>query len=163
MSEVLSAIIFILPAYVANASPVISKGRRAIDLNKTFLNGRPLLGKNKTVEGFTFGLVTGSLVGLLIGRPVEGFLLAMGALLGDLWGSFVKRRLGLEPGAPLPLIDQLSFLYGGFLLFMVGQAFMLTVERLTWITVVILTIITPILHLLSNVVAYFMGLKGRPW
>ena len=44
------------------------------------------------------------------------FILAIGSLLGDLGGAFIKRRLGMERGAKAPILDQYNFIAGAMLL-----------------------------------------------
>ncbi|MEM2250762.1 MAG: CDP-2,3-bis-(O-geranylgeranyl)-sn-glycerol synthase [Candidatus Hadarchaeales archaeon] len=117
LSLVGEALWFILPAYFANASPVIFGGGRPIDGGRKFRDGRPIFGPGKTVRGFLGGLSVGTIIGgfqTLTTNDLEllplAFLLSLGALCGDLFGSFVKRRLGFERGRPFPLLDQLGFL-----------------------------------------------------
>lgn len=42
-------------------------------------------------------------------------MLSLGALIGDLTESFIKRRIGFPPGASLPVADQLDFVAGALL------------------------------------------------
>ncbi|MCJ7560183.1 CDP-archaeol synthase, partial [Candidatus Bathyarchaeota archaeon] len=62
---IVEALKFIFPAYCANAAPVIAGGGRPMDFGKTFFDGKPIFGKNKTFKGFFFGLVIGVAVGLV--------------------------------------------------------------------------------------------------
>lgn len=157
----IDALKFIFPAYCANAIPVVTGGGYPIDFGKNFLDRRPIFGKNKTFQGFFYGLVVGTAVGLaesiVFGYPLLfGLMLSLGALLGDLAGAFVKRRLGLKPGDMLPIIDQVDFTVGAILL-----SFFILNLSLELILVVL--IITPPIHLLTNFVAYKLGLKTNPW
>jgi CDP-2,3-bis-(O-geranylgeranyl)-sn-glycerol synthase len=172
-----SSLWFILPAYAANMTPVVAGGGRTLDGGRRFLDGRPLLGPGKTVRGFVFGVLAGSCLGLvqallhplldprvplLLGGPLEtaagGFLLSLGAMLGDLTGSFLKRRMGVGRGEPFPLLDQLDFVAGALLL-----SLPLVLPRLTWGVLAVLLLLTPPLHLLTNYAGYRMGLKSRPY
>ena len=160
---IIEALKFIFPAYCANAIPVIAGGGYPIDFGKKFFDGRPVLGKNKTFQGFFSGLVVGTAIGLietmLFGYPVFfGLVVSLGALLGDLAGAFVKRRLGLTPGDLLPVIDQVDFIIGAILfsLFFLFQI-------LSWELVIAMVIVTPPIHLLTNFAAYKLGLKNNPW
>jgi CDP-2,3-bis-(O-geranylgeranyl)-sn-glycerol synthase len=157
------AVWFILPAYVANASPVVLGGGRPIDGGRRLADGRPIFGSGKTIRGFLGGLLAGTAVGgiqaAVSGSVIllfAGFLLSLGALFGDLLGSFIKRRMGLERGKSAPLLDQL-----GFLLFAV--LFALPVRTPSLQIFLILLAITPAVHLAANCLAYIAGLKEKPY
>jgi CDP-2,3-bis-(O-geranylgeranyl)-sn-glycerol synthase len=158
---IIEALKFIFPAYCANAMPVITGGGYPIDFGKNFFDGKPILGKNKTFQGFFSGLIIGTIVGLVesafFGYPLLfGLLLSLGALFGDLAGAFVKRRLRLAPGELLPVIDQIDFTIGAIL-------FSLPLQILSWELILAVLIITPPIHLLTNFTAYKLGLKNNPW
>jgi len=85
-----------------------------------------------------------------------GFLLSSGALFGDMIGSFIKRRLGIERGKPAPLLDQLDFVIFAIL-------FAYPFAPITLDMVVIILIITPVIHLSGNIVAYLLGIKSIWW
>jgi len=83
-------------------------------------------------------------------------------MLGDLLGSFIKRRVGLKRGAPLPLVDQLDFVCGAWLLlFLLARDWFIEAFSLDVIIAVI--ILTPLLHLLTNYVGFKIGRKRVPW
>jgi CDP-2,3-bis-(O-geranylgeranyl)-sn-glycerol synthase len=160
---IIEALKFIFPAYCANAIPVITGGGYPIDFGKKFLDGKPILGKNKTFQGFFSGLIIGTAVGLaesaFFGYPLLfGLLLSLGALLGDLVGAFVKRRLGIAPGKLLPVIDQIDFIIGAILF-----SLPLSLQILSWELILAVLIITAPIHLLTNFAAYKLGLKDNPW
>lgn len=163
--DIAYALYFIFPAYCANAAPVIFGGGRPIDADRTFIDGKPILGSHKTVRGFFSGLIVGTLVGfvqntvypLYQSNPLLGFALSLGALIGDLFDSFIKRRLGFTPGASFPILDQLDFIVGALL-------FSLMVPPLPPLNLIlIIIIITPPIHLLTNVLAFLFGFKSTPW
>lgn len=160
---IVEALKFIFPAYCANAVPVLAGGGLPIDFGRVFLDGKPIFGKNKTFRGFFFGLAVGTGVGLLetvvFNYPVLiGLFLSLGALLGDLTGAFVKRRLGIAPGGLLPVIDQVDFVVGAVLL-----SLPVATSILSWELIVAVLLITPPSHLLTNFAAYKLGLKNNPW
>lgn len=86
----------------------------------------------------------------------HGFLLSFGALIGDLIGSFIKRRLNLERGQPAPPLDQLDFILGALVF-----SFIVFIPPLE--IIIVLVILTPIIHLTANVIGYKLGLKKEPW
>jgi CDP-2,3-bis-(O-geranylgeranyl)-sn-glycerol synthase len=160
---IVEALKFIFPAYCANAIPVVAGGGFPIDFGHLFLDGKPIFGKNKTFRGFFAGLALGTVVGLaeslFFGYPIIfGFLLSLGALFGDLAGAFVKRRLGFSPGELLPVVDQVDFILGALVFSLLVQ-----LQVFSWEFVVAVLIITPPIHLLTNFLAYKLGLKSNPW
>ena len=158
---VVESLKLIFPAYCANAAPVLAGGGLPMDFGKNFVDGRRVFGKNKTFRGFFFGLAIGILVGLvevfLFGYPALFVVLSpLGALLGDLTGAFLKRRLNIPPGGLLPLVDQVDFAVGAIL-------FSLPLGIVTWELAVAMLLITPPIHLLTNYAAYKLKLKSNPW
>jgi CDP-2,3-bis-(O-geranylgeranyl)-sn-glycerol synthase len=159
-----SAIWFILPAYVANATPVALGGGAPIDGGRKFMDGRPIFGPGKTVRGFLTGLFAGAVLGFLQGAAVgqihayflRGFLLALGALVGDLFGSFIKRRVNIARGEAAPVLDQLGFV-------VVAMLFASLIFTPTWEVILAIIIITPPIHLGTNFIGFKLGLKTRPY
>ncbi|MDE1825040.1 MAG: CDP-2,3-bis-(O-geranylgeranyl)-sn-glycerol synthase [Candidatus Micrarchaeota archaeon] len=160
-SIVVYPILYILPAYVANGAPVLFGGGRAIDAGRK-LWGNPIFGKNKTVRGLLTGILAGSLVGLAE-SPVfpymilVGIVLSLGTHIGDLLGSFIKRRLGQGPGQSSQIMDQYLFVIFALLL-----AYPLA-HTPSLYGVVFILVITGALHLFTNIAAHRMRLKAVPW
>ncbi|MEM0233095.1 MAG: CDP-2,3-bis-(O-geranylgeranyl)-sn-glycerol synthase [Candidatus Nezhaarchaeales archaeon] len=157
---VASSIVFVLPAYIANMTPLIvarliSK-RRPMDLGRYWIDGRRILGDSKSIEGFISGVLSGFLVGLFLNDVLRGFLMGLGAMTGDALGSFIKRRLGMAQGESALLLDQYLFVLVA-LLFCYSSGYMLTLDQL-----VVILVATPILHISSNYVAYLLGIKQKP-
>jgi len=150
------ALYYILPAYVANAMPTLFGGKTLIDLDRRFIDGRPIFGEHKTIRGFIIGLVAGVAVAFVQGSLIIGSVLTLGALLGDLGGAFIKRRLNFSPGQPFPILDQLDFIAGAFLLVSLVSAPSLE-------TIFFITVLTPFLHILTNTCAYLLRIKDVPW
>ena len=157
------ALLFIGPSYVANAAPLLLGGGRPVDGGHHFFDDAPIFGSHKTVRGLFAGIIAGSVVGLLesvwLMDPVVavgGFMIALGAVLGDLAGAFVKRRLKIEPGKPLPIMDQLDFVLGGLAL---GLLFI----PLNWLSILVVVLITPPIHIGTNYGAYRLGIKKDHW
>ena len=158
---IVEALKFIFPAYCANATPVLAGGGTRMDFGKNFYDGKRIFGNNKTFRGFFFGLTIGIMVGLiecwLFGFPILfSVLTPLGALLGDLTGAFLKRRLGIAPGGLLPIVDQVDFVIGAVL-------FSLPLALISWELAVTVLLITPPIHLFTNFMAYKMKLKRNPW
>ena len=156
-----SALLFIGPAYFANAGPLVFGGGAAIDGDRRLADGQPIFGPHKTVRGVVAGIVTGTLVGLaesLVDPRLAfaGFMIALGAVLGDLFGAFVKRRLRVAPGRSFPILDQLDFILGSVLL---GYPFF----QIGLVSILLVVFVTPPVHLATNYGAYLLGLKKTRW
>ncbi|MBN2101724.1 MAG: CDP-2,3-bis-(O-geranylgeranyl)-sn-glycerol synthase [Candidatus Aenigmarchaeota archaeon] len=172
----IEAIWFILPAYAANGFAPLFKGKVPIDGGRRLKDGKRIFGDGKTVKGFIGGCVMALVVGLIqmlitpyipwdmspvvlriiYMTPVLGFLLGFGALAGDMVGSFVKRRMDLKRGEPAPLLDQVDFLVGAlFFTFLIADI------KAEW--AIVLLIVTPLFHLLANVIGYLIKIKKEPY
>jgi len=156
-------LLFILPAYIANSTPVIFGGGTPMDFGKNAWDGRRCLGDGKTWRGFIAGIAFGTLTGIAEASLLQddsfillGFLLSYGALTGDLVGSFLKRRLGMERGQPTFIIDQLPFL-----VFALAMAY--PVRFPGWAESAFLAVLTYFLHVSTNYLANKVGLKKVPW
>jgi CDP-2,3-bis-(O-geranylgeranyl)-sn-glycerol synthase len=156
-----TALLFIGPSYVANAAPLVFGGGTPLDRGRNLMDGRPIFGSHKTVRGVFAGIIAGSLLGLAE-SPVDprlaiaGFAMGLGAVLGDLLGAFVKRRLSIEPGRAFPVVDQLDFVLGGLVL---SYPFF----PMSLFSILIVVLVTPPIHLGTNLGAYLLGLKKTYW
>lgn len=135
-----------------------------MDFGRNFVDGKRIFGDNKTFRGFFFGWGVGFGVGLVEGL-VFGFqnypvlfalLIPFGALLGDLTGAFIKRRIGIKPGGLLPIVDQIDFVVG-------AVVFSIPLALISWEVVATVLLITPPIHLFTNFLAYKIKLKKNPW
>jgi CDP-2,3-bis-(O-geranylgeranyl)-sn-glycerol synthase len=80
---------------------------RPLDGGRVWVDGRPLLGPSKTWRGLGVALAGTTLAGLALGLHwTLGLKVALGAMVGDLMVSFLKRRRGHRPSASVPLLDQ---------------------------------------------------------
>ncbi len=158
---ILYPLIYIFPAYVANGAPVIFGGGTPIDLGKKF-RGKPILGKHKTIRGFVFGMLSGTLIGALFSLAlpfmfVIGIVLSFGTLFGDMFGSFIKRQMGHKEGKDIFLMDQYLFLIFA-LLFAFPLGNFPSIYGLIFIF-----ILTGVLHKFTNKIAHKAKLKEVPW
>ncbi|MEK6919778.1 MAG: CDP-2,3-bis-(O-geranylgeranyl)-sn-glycerol synthase [Thermoproteota archaeon] len=161
MSTISEALLFIGPSYVANAAPLLFGGGTPLDGGRNFIDGKRIFGYHKTVRGFFAGVIAGTIMGvaeslvdsnLLLG----GFMIALGAVLGDLLGAFVKRRLNMKPGSPFPVLDQLDFVLCGLIL---GSL----IFPMSWAAILLVVLVTPPIHLGTNFGAYLLGIKKTYW
>ncbi|MFX1388808.1 MAG: CDP-archaeol synthase [Promethearchaeota archaeon] len=205
------SLLTIVPAYISNASMVITGGGKPIDGGKFCRDGRRILGDHKTWNGLKGPLYIGIpisfaifLIFFILWNPIREVILvaslqgqyslytnigifqyyfiggefpinfvilivrvilaSYGAVIGDLIGSFLKRRFDIKSGAPFWIVDQLDFALvallflsiPGFIspnLFLVPDIFIVT----------FLIILTPAVSIIANTVAFIIGLKDVPW
>lgn len=178
VSTLATALWAMLPAYLPNNVAVLAGGGRPIDGGRRMGENR-VLGDGKTWRGTAVGTLAGTALALalnVVHDAVAGALsvslpffplrvgvaLAFGAMLGDIGASFVKRRTGSDRGAAFPGLDQLDFVVGALVTTAVvapdwfGTTFTLPV-------LVAVLVATPVLHVVTNVGAYLLGLKDEPW
>lgn len=102
-------------------------------------------------------------LGILI-LIIRIILVSFGASLGDLFGSFLKRRFSIESGRPFWVVDQLDFALFSILLSNVPSIFFPELFFAPDINIFIfLIILTPAVSIIANTVAYAIGLKDVPW
>ena len=186
------ALWFFLPAFVANPSAVLWGGGTPMDFGRTLGDGERLFGDGKTWRGLIGGTLSGAILGLLLYLPfglvapgsswsfgapqteagaaaatafIASAALALGALLGDLAGAFLKRRMHKPRGAKAPGLDQYDFVAGGLLLSLLVAGW--SVPRFFsgdgGYGLLAIILITPALHRGVNIVGYRMGKKHEPW
>jgi CDP-2,3-bis-(O-geranylgeranyl)-sn-glycerol synthase len=152
-----------LPAYAANMTPPFV--RYWTGWNPPI--ARRLLGAHKTVLGFAAGVGSAVVVawlqsriawdGALVDPDVSlGLRLGLGAMAGDSGKSFVKRRVGIAPGARWFPFDQLDFAIG---------ALVLTWSRasLSWSDAVAILLVTAAGHIVVNHLGYWLGIRDTKW
>jgi CDP-2,3-bis-(O-geranylgeranyl)-sn-glycerol synthase len=177
------AIYFMLPAYLSNVSALVFGGGAPIDGGRKLKDGNRLFGNGKTWKGLIIGTLVGTVIGIIQGLgsiyiiqafdtysplatyyylilpndalqgAVFGFCLGAGALIGDICGSFIKRRLNLERGKPAPLLDQLDFVIGALVLASI-------VFVIPFNLILLIIVLTIFLHIGTNIIAYLLGLKN---
>jgi CDP-diglyceride synthetase len=107
----------ILPLLVlltlANGAPIVAKKifgprfARPLDAGLIFFDGRPLFGHSKTIRGILASIFITTVSAPLIGMGlVIGAIVASAAMAGDLFSSFVKRRLNFPPSSRAFGLDQ---------------------------------------------------------
>jgi len=166
-----------LPAYFANMAPVmvrrISLFAFPIDFNKK-INNKPILGGHKTFRGLVFGIIFAVAVAYIqfllysngffknisfIGYeswPLFGLLMGFGALTGDLIKSFFKRRLGIRPGARFIPFDQTDFVVGALV-------FIMPVFSLTLKIFIVSLLLSFVLHIIVNHIAFYLRIRNEKW
>jgi CDP-2,3-bis-(O-geranylgeranyl)-sn-glycerol synthase len=99
---------------LANGTPIVAKKIfgprfvRPLDGGIIFFDGRSLFGHSKTVRGITASILITTASAPLIGLDLAiGAIAASAAMAGDLFSSFVKRRLNFPPSSQALGLDQL--------------------------------------------------------
>jgi len=111
-------LLHILPLLVlltlANGTPIVAKKifgprfARPLDAGFIFFDGRPLFGHSKTIRGILASIFITTVSAPLIGIGLTiGAIVASAAMAGDLFSSFVKRRLNFPPSGRALGLDQL--------------------------------------------------------
>ena len=153
---IINTIWLYLPAYFANAAPVALGGGPPLDGGEKWLDGKPFLGGHKTLRGCIVGVVMGLLIGVLQGSFYAGLTQGLGAILGDLVSSFLKRRWDFAPGEGFPLLDQLDFIVAAIIL---SQPY----TRASLQEMLIILVVTVPIHYLMNYAAWLLKMKENPW
>jgi CDP-2,3-bis-(O-geranylgeranyl)-sn-glycerol synthase len=98
---------------LANGMPIIAKdivGDRfaaPIDGGAKFIDGHPLFGSSKTVRGLVVSILLTSTSASLVGLSWKIVaLVASVAMAGDLFSSFLKRRMNVPAGGKATGLDQ---------------------------------------------------------
>ena len=97
----------------ANGTPIVAKkifgSRFALPLDDgiIFFDGRPGFGASKTMRGIVVSILITSAIAPFIGLDLTiGAIVASSAMAGDLFSSFVKRRLNFPPSSQALGLDQ---------------------------------------------------------
>ena len=180
---IIQALWLVLPAYIANASALLVGGGTPIDFGKNWRDGRRILGDGKTWWGLFSGAFLGitagfafSIVAIYANQSEFSFLgisdfgryplmipiiasICFGALLGDIFESFFKRRFGKKRGEDWIPFDQIDLIAGVlFLSFIIAGLLQITgvtsynwfFESFTIWHILVLLVLTPFFHLFSN-------------
>ncbi|WP_074817585.1 MULTISPECIES: CDP-archaeol synthase [Bradyrhizobium] len=98
---------------LANGTPIVAKkifGPRfpfPLDAGTILFDGRPLFGPSKTIRGILISVLITTASAPLIGLDLTiGAIVAGAAMAGDLFSSFVKRRLNYPPSSQALGLDQ---------------------------------------------------------
>ena len=182
---IIQALWLVIPAYIANACALLVGGGTPIDFGKKWKDGRRIFGDGKTWRGLISGAFLGitggfalTVVAIYISDSEFAFLglndfgrfplmipiissICFGALLGDIFESFFKRRLGKERGENWIPFDQLDFILGVlFFSFIISSLIQIIgfsnynwfLKSFSLFHILTLLIVTPFFHLLANFV-----------
>ena len=165
--------------YVSNGIPVVIKNVPIVsDWDTPLWEAR--LGRNKTIRGLVSGIFAAMLTGWLLHLAwssgigffttnvylagvgsawhaiLIGGIMGLGALFGDAFKSYWKRRLSIPSGAPWIPWDGVDYILGTFL-------FLSPFFVPTPVQIIFLLILSPLLSAVSNVTSYLIGWKNVPY
>ena len=166
---IFSSLYFISPAFFANMCPVFADKLKLPFAKPVSIKK---FGENKTYRGFYVGYL-GALLILYIQTKIElseyslldykniniyfyAFLFGFGAIFGDIVKSFFKRKKGRAPGSCWIPFDQLDFI-------IMSIIFIYPFYEIPTEVIIVLLLISPLLHFLTNLIAYFLKLKKVWW
>ena len=155
--------LLLLLIIIANGAPIIirqllhERFSLAVDFDQKMPDGNHIFGTSKTWRGIVSALLVTTVAAWLLSYPPEiGFQIAAYAILGDLFSSFIKRRLSLPPSSMAPLLDQVpESLFPAFML--------MDVFKLDVYSLLLLSLTFVILELLLSHILYKWGMRKRPY
>jgi CDP-2,3-bis-(O-geranylgeranyl)-sn-glycerol synthase len=178
---ILAYLYFMLPGILANMMPVLMKNHWAwlaypVDFNQKWFDGKNLLGDHKTWRGLISG--TGASIIIVATQKwlmqyeafeaismfpydqhsawLVGFLIGFGALFGDMVKSFIKRRIGIEPGKKFMPWDQIDAAVGAIALVSI-------IWPVGWWRSSTLIATTFVLHILVRNIGYYLKVNKERW
>lgn len=118
------------------------------------LYGQPLFGERVTIGGLLLAIGFGNVFGLFLGIKV-GTVIGVLSFVGDISGSFIKRRFNISPGAYVPILDHSDY-------------FLMNLPVFYWYgmstgAIIIGFTVTLIVHPIVCLVGYRLGLQENPW
>ena len=148
---------------IANGAPILSQRIMAkrydfpVDGSLLFFDRQPILGKSKTWRGLISSLVLTSFAAVVLAISWQtGFIVACGAMSGDLLSSFIKRRLGIAPSDQALFLDQIPESLIPMLL--VSSTF-----DLSLIEIVAMTLAFVMIELVLSKLLYRLKIRNRPY
>ena len=147
---------------LANGSPVAvarlfgRHGNQPVDAGRLWRDGLPIFGASKTWRGLLAGILACGLFALWVDLGwLFGALFGLLALSGDLFSSFVKRRLGLKASARVTWLDQLPESLAPMLLAWLWQP-------LLWWQALAVAVLFALSNMLVSPVLYRLGIRSHP-
>lgn len=148
---------------IANSTPVFirfcleKRLDTALDFGLMLADGQRLFGASKTWRGLAGASLTTALAAWLLGYPaLIGCAVALLALLGDLFSSFIKRRLAMQPGSMALFLDQIpESLLPAFILM---HEFALSLKEIAFLVIGFI-----IIELVLSRIFFMLGVRKSPY
>jgi CDP-2,3-bis-(O-geranylgeranyl)-sn-glycerol synthase len=161
MTGQLADILILLIA--TNGAPIIaarvfrSNFARPVDLGLCLHDGRPVFGSSKTWRGLVAAVAVCALLAVFLGYGFYfGAIFGLLAMVGDLFSSFVKRRLGLASSARFFGLDQ-------FPEALVPSLYAVNVLDLPWWWALLLAAAFMLLAVLVSRPLFWLDIRKRPY
>lgn len=108
ISKFLTLVILINGAPILLSCAIKERFNTPVDFNYRLTDGQFLFGPNKTWRGIIAAVMMGSILAPLLGYSWSlGAYVALASMVGDLFSSFIKRRMGMPSSSMAMLLDQL--------------------------------------------------------
>ncbi len=147
----------------ANGTPVVAgkflrnRGDWPLDFHYIAIDGKPLLGKSKTIRGILLAVVATMLMAELLGLGWRlGMSIGFLSMAGDLFSSFIKRRLGIPSSSQAQGLDQVPEA-------LLPLAVCITPLGLQWHEVLILVGVFWVLEVLLSRVFLSLNIRKHSW
>ncbi len=148
---------------IVNGAPICARfifGNRSnfpVDFGIRLPDTYPLFGESKTWRGVITAIMAGMIMAPLLGFSLEvGFIVGSVSMLGDLFSSFLKRRLGMVPSSMALGLDQIP--ESLFPLLAVSQKL-----HLSWLQILSLVLLFFIIELSLSRLLYRLKIRKRPY
>ena len=160
MSLIIDVLILVT---IANAAPVLisyvllHRDTLPIDFGHKLADGNYIFGVSKTWRGVIAAIIFTTLSAIILGfEYTTGLIIAVTAMFGDLFSSFIKRRLKMESSARAPILDQLpEALFPCLALMSMG------IVDLIQVIVIVPCFI--IIDIILSIVFFKLGIRKRPY
>jgi CDP-2,3-bis-(O-geranylgeranyl)-sn-glycerol synthase len=161
-------LVYVLPCWIFNISlnfiypwgqkvVVIHKLNFPLDFRKNWWDERRILGDSQGFMSIVFIAILPLMFIFFFPQPYWVLLLsAVCVWMGDLIGSFIKRRLGIQRGQFLPGID-----HGDYMI--VAGIVFVSLEIIPIEVAFFALVLTYIFHPIVCVIGYFAGIKREPF
>lgn len=137
--------------------PGLRRWNRPLDGGYRLADGERLFGHHKTWRGVSAAILLTTPVAWFLNLPLWlGILFALFSMLGDLLGSFAKRRWHIAPGARAIGLDQLPEALLPLLLLKQPLG-------LGWLSILITALLFMIVVLLLSRILYYLRVRRNPW
>jgi hypothetical protein len=148
---------------IANGTPVIAKKvfgdflAFPLDRGTTLADGQPLFGRSKTIRGVLLSLAVTGLGSALMGLGwLLGLVVSLTAMIGDLFSSFLKRRMKLPPSSMALGLDQIP---ESLLPALVAKPML----QLTLVDILSVTALFFVGELVISKALYALAIRDRPY